>query len=637
MLYVNDTVRVRPFELSPNGDSSRIPSAEVHWKSDNESVLSVSGSGLLLGVGYGTATLTAERQSRSTSIQIWVAGTLHPDPVQTSTTWDLAGSPHVVDSNLPISGEEQLSTLTLEPGVLVLFRKGASLAVGWEGHGALVADGSSAAIRFEAEDSLATGGAWRGLEFWGAASSTLKGVSLRQCGGPLPTFPPDPGCIMFRGGGESGSPTVTLLDVEIRRAQSFGFVIEDGVEITPGSARMSVAEVDGYAGYYPASQLPRFPYGGTFGELTHPAIILQGGTISEDAEWADPGVAWFLTSDITVGGAAEPVLTLSPGLDLQVEYSRQISVGEAQPARLVAGSLDGSPVHIRAGGVSPGGAWGGILVGAHAGPSSLSNVRLEDCEGSCLGISGEDSASHPAVLVENVEISNAGGRGVTLVGGGRFADGSHDLAISGSRYYPLEANVRSAGTIPPGSYVGNGIDKIVVFGGELRHDAVWRDRGVPYFMIDGLGVEGSATLTLEQGVRLEFPPTSMLYVGQLSPGTLRAVGTAERPVVFTSSLDPPGPGAWMGVKLDALIGSETLLENVVVEWGGTSGTPNEGGSGGAIRIARDLGPMIRNVLVRGSTTCAILRDGPSTWTTDFTAPELGNAFEQNAGPDQCGP
>ena len=147
MLYVNDTVRVRPFELSPNGDSSRIPSAEVHWKSDNESVLSVSGSGLLLGVGYGTATLTAERQSRSTSIQIWVAGTLHPDPVQTSTTWDLAGSPHVVDSNLPISGEEQLSTLTLEPGVLVLFRKGASLAVGWEGHGALVADGSSAPMR----------------------------------------------------------------------------------------------------------------------------------------------------------------------------------------------------------------------------------------------------------------------------------------------------------------------------------------------------------------------------------------------------------------------------------------------------------------------------------------------------------
>jgi hypothetical protein len=80
----------------------------------------------------------------------------------------------------------------------------------------------------------------------------------------------------------------------------------------------------------------------------------------------------------------------------------------------------------------------------------------------------------------------------------------------------------------------------------------------------------------------------------------------------------------MGVEIRESSGAETLLEHVVVEWGG-------------IRVSRDLGPIIRNVLVRGSGGCAIRRDGPGIWITDFTAPHLGNRFEGNAGPDQCGP
>jgi hypothetical protein len=267
---------------------------------------------------------------------------------------------------------------------------------------------------------------------------------------------------MFRGGGDSGSPTVTLVDVDIRRAQSYGFVIEDGVSVAHGSERLSVHDVDGYAGWYPASQLSRFPYGGTLDDIVHPAIILDGGTITENTVWANAGVAWFLKWDVIVGGPAEPVLTLLPGLELQVESSRQIAVGQAQPARLIAGSLDGPPIHIRYGGLSPGSSWGGILVGPHAGPSSLSNVRLEKCELACLAIEGDGDALEPAVLVDHVQIADAGGRGVSLVDGGRFAEGSRDIAISGAKYYPIEATVATAGTIPRGTYVGNGIDKIVL-------------------------------------------------------------------------------------------------------------------------------------------------------------------------------
>jgi hypothetical protein len=632
ILYLNDTVRVKLMQVRGT-DTVLLSPLGVTWTTENASVVKVAGS-LLEGVGHGTAVITARQGSGSASLRVRVQGTLHRDPVRAPTTWGLAGSPHVLETRLTVAGERDPATLTVEPGVLVLFRRGASLAVGDGGAGSLQAGGPGLPTRFEAEDTLAAAGSWSGVELRGAGSSRLQNVLLQQCGAPMPAFWPYPGCLMVRGTGTAGVPAVQLVDVRIRRAQSFGFVVEEEARIGAGSARLSVEEVDGYAGYYPASELPRFPYGGTFANLAKPLVILKGGVISEDAEWRDLGIPWLLATEMTVGGPAVPVLTLAPGLEVRGDYPSRILVGAEAPGRLLAGAPGGAPVRLLEGQWTGAGGWRGLHFGPAAGPSSLTGVHVDGCIPDCLRIEGDGAARRPVLQVVDVRITNARARGVSLAGGGRFADGSRDLVITGAAHAPLWVTVDAVAGIPAGAYTGNGDDRIYVYGGELREDAVWRDPGLPYWVIEGVGVEGSATLTLEPGTRLEFRPGSQLSVGQLSPGTLRAVGTPARPIVFTSSLAEPIRGAWMGINLEGLAGPDTLLEHVVVAW---AGTPAPGGSGGAIRVVRDLGPMIRHALIQGSAACGIRRVGPGAWSTDFTGAALANVFQGNDGPAQCGP
>lgn len=641
-LYVNDQTTARVAEVRSDGDTIPVPGTGVRWSTDKPDVLLVSGSGSLRGVGYGIATLKAEWQSNTASIQIRVAGTLHAEHVRETEVWRLEHSPHVVvaDLALEVGGEDELATLDVEAGSTVLFRKGASIVVGRGARGALIADGQQARIRFEAEDSLAPAGAWRGLEITGNEHSILRNAAIRQCGSPQPPFQPYPACLMIRSGAW-GEPTITLTDVAIRNALGFGFVIEDGVDVTAESVRLSVVDVDGYAGFYPPSQLATFPYGGTFRDLTHPSIVVQGrgivpDTIVEDLEWSDSGVAWLLSSHLVVEGVSNPVLTLSPGLDLRLNSSRQLVVGATKPGRIVAGSVEGPPVRMRAGAPPGGGGWGGLELGPHSGQSSLRNMQIEDCVAECLLVSGNDADLTPTVLAIDVQITRPTGFGVILRGGGHFAEGSRNLSVSGSLYGPVMATVATAWSIPTGSYSGNGDDRIRLFGSAVSADAVWRNLGVPY-LLNGLSVEGSAVLTLEPGTRLELLPGGGVYVGWSGPGTLRAIGTPDHPVTFTSDLGAPIRGSWSGLAIEELSTSDTVLEHVIVEWGGTPGHPNDGGSGGAIRLMRDLGPIVRNVLIRGAGTCAIRRDGEEPWVTDYTAPALNNVFENNAGPDQCGP
>ena len=75
-----------------------------------------------------------------------------------------------------------------------------------------------------------------------------------------------------------------------------------------------------------------------------------------------------------------------------------------------------------------------------------------------------------------------------------------------------------------------------------------------------------------------------------------------------------------------------MFDHVILENGGA----DDGQYATAFRLAQERGPFIRNTLVRRSAGCGITRL-PGSWTTDFTAPALGNTFQNNAGPDQCGP
>jgi hypothetical protein len=132
-------------------------------------------------------------------------------------------------------------------------------------------------------------------------------------------------------------------------------------------------------------------------------------------------------------------------------------------------------------------------------------------------------------------------------------------------------------------------------------------------------------------VRLELTNGSAIRVGVAGYGALSAVGTAAAPVVFTT--DPPDaqPGYWSGLHLGPLADAGTRLEHVVIENAGAGGW----WLSGALTMDVDPGGVLRSSVIRRSGSCGVALSAEYPWRTDYAAPELGNSFQDNAGPPTC--
>jgi len=75
-----------------------------------------------------------------------------------------------------------------------------------------------------------------------------------------------------------------------------------------------------------------------------------------------------------------------------------------------------------------------------------------------------------------------------------------------------------------------------------------RNDAIDYIIDGGLYVEGNALLTIEPGVKIIFTNTSgYLQIGENCG--IRAVGTAEKPIIFDGPVTNNNPGAWGGISV----------------------------------------------------------------------------------------
>ena len=191
------------------------------------------------------------------------------------------------------------------------------------------------------------------------------------------------------------------------------------------------------------------------------------------------------------------------------------------------------------------------------------------------------------VKVDNVFIQSPQGTGVYFDSNAAFTADSQALTITGATTYPILMDMMALGSIPSGSYTGNAIDQINVVGpsANVFGDLTIHDRGVPVrIQTGGLTVAPSGsntapvTLTVEAGVTILFPkanattPGARVIFGTNGSvssnlvGVLNAVGTAAKPIVFTSGEANPAAGDWVGLWLDTATGSK--LEHVEISYAG---------------------------------------------------------------------
>lgn len=95
-------------------------------------------------------------------------------------------------------------------------------------------------------------------------------------------------------------------------------------------------------------------------------------------------------------------------------------------------------------------------------------------------------------------------------------------------------------------------------GGPTRHgddiltDETWTAAASPHVLTWDIVVKAGAKLTIEPRIKVEVPKGKLFEVEHctsngVATGALRALGTAERPIVFTSAEGQPAPGGWGGL------------------------------------------------------------------------------------------
>jgi hypothetical protein len=321
------------------------------------------------------------------------------------------------------------------------------------------------------------------------------------------------------------------------------------------------------------------------------------GDVQADEVWTAAGSPHVLDYDVNVRNGAKLVIEpcaevqLAKGVHIQVAYPLTPNTGT-----LVAEGRADAPIRIHG---KDGARWASIY--AHApGTVRLAHVTLEgggggDFEdGATVNMLGNSEMPADAMLfIDHVKILGSLGTGLFMQRGATFVAGSQDLVITGSGNdaspYPLQIEEHAIDALPTGTFTGNKVDEIRlrrvgngVAGSGLVVDATLHDRGVPYhvgvsknddFVVGG-GDKGSlATLTIEAGVVMKFVEGAAFEVQHFtdlepSTGAVRALGTAAKPIVFTTASAAPKAGDWRGFWFGGVPQATNRLDHVRIEYAG---------------------------------------------------------------------
>lgn len=362
----------------------------------------------------------------------------------------------------------------------------------------------------------------------------------------------------------------------------------------------------------------------TFEGNGYQGIQIENGSLTEDSYWENPGenAAYFLGSVAVPEGlslAIEPgtVIKSSSGkLDVHgnltcqgtedkpivwTSYADDTFAGDtntdednSQPVRAHWRGLyfsPGSTAHVEHTQLRYGGNHVATITGSvvyasmaiHDSSPVIRHCQFDESNADAIALWHAASPQITDCLFSNGELS-----------------GGYPIRFNTLDCFPVLARNSAEAAARPYVYVRNGF---------ITSSGTWTNPGLGYWINETVEVGNAdlpdVTLTIEPGTRLYFQG------GKLSVNsTLRAVGTPELPLLFSSAAENPTPGSWRGIYFGPQAG-KSILKFATLEYGGNHLATINGSVKYASLITHLSSPTISSVRITKNANVGAMFSGGS--------------------------
>jgi len=362
---------------------------------------------------------------------------------------------------------------------------------------------------------------------------------------------------------KAGKPSITNCKVYSCKGDGIFFDSIAGPYDSSSFTKNTISDCGGYPLTLYAAKLGNLSGEITFGgsSTVKQAIRIIGNSVEDStAIWRKRPIPYLFTGTTLISSFNMVTnVTVMPGVVCKFDVGASIDIGDPRygSGNLIARGTPQDSIYFVNN--HPGLFWGDSTGGIIVGMESPTNTILEYCSVK-NATSGLYVNPGVKVTVKHCSITGCSNNGVTFFMGSpldstAFLDNTivrnagYGISITGDQLVNL------SGT---GSVALNSKGGIYVTAADVWQSGNWKKHDAPY-IIDGIldiGSSDSVKISINPGTEFTFLSGAFIRVGNLSPGTLVANGTADAPVLFKAARQ----GSNWGAGADGISGGGIRIE-----------------------------------------------------------------------------
>jgi hypothetical protein len=430
-------------------------------------------------------------------------------------------------------------SLTLEAGSVLQFKADTSISVGYNAPGKLVVKGTAEAPVLFTSGADAAAGVWEGVYLRdGADRSSIEGLVVEYAGQEASqAVLVEAEDVVWKGSTIRDSKGGGMAVRGTGRIKDFTGNVFDRTAAAPLAVEPEAVAAVASDNKFPKDSM----------------IEVTAGTIDQAVSW-NPGAPLHVTGQVLVENEkVKASLAIAAGTQVRFGSEGKIVVGYNNAGSLSAIGTKDAPIVFTTSGPKERGSWAPLAI-FEKGDAAFEGCLFE------YGGTEEKGA-----LVSGGKLSVKGCTFRENAAGVQLTDSGTLLAFEGNTF---EKNAAYAASVFPGdlgAFGSNSYDaksRIRVAGGAVKETTTWKAQAAPVELTEAIVVEGKNVLTVEAGGQFEVRDGVDFTVGYNDAGSLRLLGTADKPIVFAGVRHEPG--AWKGIIL-AENSRDSVVEHVVVK------------------------------------------------------------------------